>query len=330
MRLIGSVLSLLALTPIVSAAASAAVDKIEKFSNIAKSKSGVIPLTNSLYSEIVGSPRNYTAAVLLTALDTKFGCHLCREFHPEYELLAKSWQAQHKNNDGLFFAMLDFAKGRDTFVKLGLNTAPILMLFPPTVGENADPLHITDPLKFDFSQHQIPAESIARWISQHTPYEPKVVRPFDYTNLVIGISAAAAALTILKLSFNTLKPALYSRNLWSAVSLILILLFTSGHMYNHIRRVPYVANNGKGGIAYIAGGFQNQFGLETQIVAVVYAILAFCAISLAMKVPRIADPTKQKVTVIVWNAVLLCCFSFLLSLFRQKNGGYPFFLPPFW
>lgn len=49
--------------------------------------------------------------------------------------------------------------------------------------------------------------------------------------------------------------------------MILVLLFTSGHMFNHIRKVPYAGNNGKGGLTYFAGGFQNQFGLETQIVA---------------------------------------------------------------
>lgn len=38
-------------------------------------------------------------------------------------------------------------------------------------------------------------------------------------------------------------------------------------MFNHIRKVPYVAADGKGGVSYFAGGFQNQFGLETQIVA---------------------------------------------------------------
>jgi hypothetical protein len=36
--------------------------------------------------------------------------------------------------------------------KLGLNTAPVLLLFPPTVGEHADPLHATEGIKFDFTQ----------------------------------------------------------------------------------------------------------------------------------------------------------------------------------
>lgn len=40
-------------------------------------------------------------------------------------------------------------------------------------------------------------------------------------------------------------------------------------MYNHIRKVPYVTGDGKGGITYFAGGFSNQFGIETQIIAAV-------------------------------------------------------------
>jgi oligosaccharyltransferase complex subunit gamma len=48
-----------------------------------------------------------------------------------------------------------------------------------------------------------------------------------------------------------------------------------------------------------------------------------------MKVPRIADSKAQQVAVIIWSAVLLGMYSFLLSVFKAKNGGYPFFLPPF-
>lgn len=47
-----------------------------------------------------------------------------------------------------------------------------------------------------------------------------------------------------------------------------------------------------------------------------------------MKMPREADPSTQKIKILVWNALLLVTFSYLLSIFRQKNGGYPFFLPP--
>lgn len=45
-------------------------------------------------------------------------------------------------------------------------------------------------------------------------------------------------------------------------------------MFNHIRKVPYVTGDGNGGISYFAGGFQTQYGLETQIVAAVCTFYA--------------------------------------------------------
>jgi oligosaccharyltransferase complex subunit gamma len=58
-------------------------------------------------------------------------------------------------------------------------------------------------------------------------------------------------------------------------------------------------------------------------------VLAFSTITLALKVPRIADAKTQQVAVLAWAGVMFLMYSFLLSIFRFKNGGYPFFLPPF-
>jgi oligosaccharyltransferase complex subunit gamma len=41
------------------------------------------------------------------------------------------------------------------------------------------------------------------------------------------------------------------------------------------------------------------------------------------------DAKAQQVAVFMWGAILLGMYSFLLSVFRIKNGGYPFYLPPF-
>lgn len=41
------------------------------------------------------------------------------------------------------------------------------------------------------------------------------------------------------------------------------------------------------------------------------------------------DPQKQQIAVFIWGAVIFGMYSFLLSVFRIKNGGYPFYLPPF-
>ena len=98
-------------------------------------------------------------------------------------------------------------------------------------------------------------------------------------------------------------------------------------MFNHIRATPYVGHT-KNGPSYIAGGFQTQYAAESQIVGLVYAFLAFGTIALAMKVPRMKDQGRQGVAVVVWSGVVLALFSFLMAVFKVKNGGYPFWLPP--
>lgn len=82
-----------------------------------------------------------------------------------------------------------------------------------------------------------------------------------------ALTFLAGALTAAVSAAPYVLPFIQNRNLWAAGSMIAILLFISGHMFNHIRKVPYVAGDGRGGITYFIGGFQNQLGLETQIVA---------------------------------------------------------------
>jgi len=58
-------------------------------------------------------------------------------------------------------------------------------------------------------------------------------------------------------------------------------------------------------------------------------ILSFATIALALKVPRMTDAKNQQIAVVMWGSVMFLMYSFLLSVFRIKNGGYPFYLPPF-
>ncbi|KAJ9667829.1 oligosaccharyl transferase subunit ost3/OST6 [Coniosporium apollinis] len=289
-----------------------------------------IKLNDDLYTQLTTAPRDYAVAVLLTALESRFGCQLCREFQPEWDLLARSWTKGDKKLDSrLFFGTLDFADGKNTFQSLMLQTAPVLLLFHPTVGPNSklDP----HPVRFDFTMGAQNADTIHAWLSRHLPDgpHPRVVRPINWVRIISITTGVLGAITLFAVAAPYIIPILQNRNLWAAFSLIAVLLFTSGHMFNHIRKVPYVSGDGRGGISYFAGGFQNQFGLETQIVAAMYGVLAFAAISLALKVPRMADPKAQQIAVFVWGGIMLGMYSFLLSVFRLKNGGYPFWLPPF-
>jgi oligosaccharyltransferase complex subunit gamma len=85
--------------------------------------------------------------------------------------------------------------------------------------------------------------------------------------LASAVTLLLGAITLFTVTSPYVIPIIQNRNIWAAISLIAILLFTSGHMFNHIRKVPYVAGDGRGGISYFAGGFSSQFGMETQIVA---------------------------------------------------------------
>ncbi|KAL3424364.1 OST3 OST6 family protein [Phlyctema vagabunda] len=310
-------------------AKKASTDKFEGYH--AKSLSSTpLKLADSSYEKLTAAPRDYSVVVLLTALENRFGCKLCQEFQPEWDLLSKSWVKGDKPGESrLIYGTLDFLDGKNTFQSLGLQTAPVLLFFPPTTGIHA----VADkgPLRLDFTNGPQSAEQIHSWISRHLPGRPhpQVKRPINWIRGIAVTTTILGTITFISVAWPYISPIIQNRNVWAAISLIAILLFTSGHMFNHIRKVPYVAGDGRGGVSYFAGGFSNQYGLETQIVAAMYGLLSFATISLALKVPRIVDPRTQQIAVLVWSGVIFVMYSFLLSVFRIKNGGYPFSLPPF-
>ncbi|KAL1956534.1 hypothetical protein VTO42DRAFT_7098 [Malbranchea cinnamomea] len=301
-------------------------DKFETYQ--ASSKSAPIELDDSIYADLSSKPRDYYFAVLLTALEGRYGCQLCREFQPEWDLLARSWNQGASQDVRLLFGTLDFSRGKHTFQKLMLQTAPVALLFPPTVGPAAKVEG--SPFRYDFNG-PVSAEHLSTWISRHIPNNPRpaIIRPVNSIRLAGYTIALLSVVTLFTIASPYILPVIQNRTLWASMCLIAILLFSSGHMFNHIRKVPYVMGDGKGGIAYFAPGYSSQLGLESQIVAATYGVLSFATIALAMKTPHIADVKAQQASVILWILVFWIMYSFLLSSFRTKNGAYPFYLPPF-
>jgi oligosaccharyltransferase complex subunit gamma len=85
--------------------------------------------------------------------------------------------------------------------------------------------------------------------------------------LLVITTTVLGAITFIAVAAPYVKPVIQNRNLWAAFSLIAVLLFTSGQMFNHIRHTAYAAGDASKGVTVFAGGFQNQYGLETQIIA---------------------------------------------------------------
>lgn len=113
------------------------------------------------------------------------------------------------------------------------------------------------------------AEAVHAWLSRHLPDGPRpsINRPFNYVKAAIVTTSVLGVISFVTVAAPYIWPVLQNRNLWAAFSLIAVLLFTSGQMFNHIRKTPYAGGDGKGGLSIFAGGFQSQFGLETQVVA---------------------------------------------------------------
>lgn len=87
-------------------------------------KSSPINLDEPQYTDITSGPRDYYTAVLLTALDAKYACGICRDFQPEWDIIGKSWQKGSKKTDGrVLLGTLDFDQGRNIFLKVRQRSA---------------------------------------------------------------------------------------------------------------------------------------------------------------------------------------------------------------
>lgn len=88
-----------------------------------------LKLDDSTYTKLTSAPRDYSVAVLLTALEARFGCALCRDFQPEWELLSKSWlRGDKKGESRLLYGTLDFSDGKNTFQAVRLPCMVLLHL----------------------------------------------------------------------------------------------------------------------------------------------------------------------------------------------------------
>lgn len=109
---------------------------------------------------------------------------------------------------------------------------------------------------------------------------------------------------------------------------------TSGFMFVRIRGMPFTAGNGD----WIASGYSNQYGQETQVIAMICELLQLfidCVIDmgredgllaasflmLTVVTPMQSSPARQRAQVYLWSGVILIVFSILISLFRVKNRG---------
>ena len=113
-----SLLALAALPFAVNAAKKTSGGRFEKYHSRFQS-SAPIKLDDSSYEDLTTLPRDYATVVLLTALEARFGCNICRDFQPEWELISKSWaKGDRKGESRVVYGTLDFVDGKASFQKV--------------------------------------------------------------------------------------------------------------------------------------------------------------------------------------------------------------------
>ncbi|KAK1236532.1 oligosaccharyl transferase subunit ost3/OST6 [Marasmius sp. AFHP31] len=310
--LISTLLPLLAL-PFAWAASPA--DTRQKLVDLSVAGNGVIRLDPKTFDLLTSPNRNWSAAVHLTALDKRRRCTPCKEFDPSWNVVAKAWASvpqEHRYDH--FFATLDFDEAPTVFQQLGLTSAPVVYVYPPAQGPRAASGK-TAPSKYDFSGG-FDAGPLAESLSRHTPVPIPYRDPFDWAGLITGV----AGLLGLALLVRFVGPIFQNRWTWAAVTIITSLVMTGGYMFTRIRQSPYTGGGGN----WIAAGYQNQFGQEVQVVALIYGTLSFSFLMLMLIVPYQTSPSRQRVQIYLWTGVIFLVFSVLISLFKVKNRGYPF------
>ncbi|KAF4576579.1 OST3/OST6 family protein [Pleurotus pulmonarius] len=304
------------LLPLLPLCWAASKDALNTLVDLAAAGNGLINLDGNTFDLLTSPKRNWSASIQFTAMDQRRRCAPCREFDPSWVEVAKAWSKTPKEQrDQHFFATLDFDNSQVTFQKLGLQSAPVVFVYPAAEGPRQLPSGRTTPSKYDFS-HGFEAGPLAEHLSNHTPIPIPYKPPFDYAGWALTAVGGLACLLTLRF----ISPILQSRWTWAAGSIVTMLVMVSGFMFTRIRGSPFTGGDG----SWIAAGYQNQYGQEVQVIAMIYGILAATIVILIVQTPKQTSPNRQRLQIYAFTAANLLVYSILVTIFRVKNRGYPF------
>ncbi|KAG5634644.1 hypothetical protein H0H81_001282, partial [Sphagnurus paluster] len=289
----------------------AAQDARQQLVELAKAGNGIIKLDSKTFDLLTSPKRTWSVSVQLTALDKRRRCGPCNEFEPSWNAVGQAWSKVSKEHrDEHFFATLDFDNGQTVFQKLGLQSAPVVYVYPAAQGPRVPVSGKVTPLKYDFS-NGFDAGPLAESLSRHTPIPIPYKAPIDWTRYITIATGVLGSLVALRF----ISPIIQSRWTWALGTIAISLVMTSGYMFTRIRSSPFTGGGGN----WIAAGFQNQFGQEVSVVAAIYGLLAMSFLMLVMVVPHQTSPARQRVQIYLWSGVFVIVYSVLVSLFRVKN-----------
>ncbi|KAJ1914745.1 oligosaccharyl transferase subunit ost3/OST6 [Mycoemilia scoparia] len=235
--------------------------------------------------------------------------------------ISRYWK-KNGQDDRLYFATIDAGTSSDIFEKLQLDNVPRLIAFPADIGQfkgsHKYPREINIvALKFD-------ADAMAEQLSEELGVKLGTDVPFDYTKplMYLGI-VVVGGYVVYQLYQNLMRGGLI-KSIAGVLSIVFILMMSSGYMWGKINQAPYIGASRGGEPSLFSPGNQIQFGIETQIVSALYALCAISVVGLTVHVPKIQNQERRTFMIFVWLIVLISTYSYLNVVFRIKIPSYPY------
>lgn len=321
-------LSLLAVVAFVADFAVAGSPRETLAENLAAD--GVVYATDPVLDGIFDGPRDFHVVALLTGEGPNIGCSFCDVLGPNFRTVAYSYgqqalgEGKEAADRDVYFVVADFVDNMQSFRKLGLQQVPNIAVWEPTQSRSDAKLGIQGKhlfMSFKSSGDQVEALKV---MLQNLGFDVVVQKPFPWEKFLKFVGTVLALASGAFLLREKVLKVWQAKQIWLALSLVAVVMFIGGHMFNVTRGTPFMGFDGKAA-QLIDPNFGSQFAAETQIVAVLYAVLAFTTIGLLKFVPKLEDPKAQTAAAVFGASTVLVVYSVLLDLFNAKMGGGYFF-----
>ncbi|CDO95460.1 unnamed protein product [Kluyveromyces dobzhanskii CBS 2104] len=314
----------------------------KKLLELSKKGGNVIRLNSKNYEKILNTPRKSDIVVFFTATSPQFSCTLCLEMGPSYDVVANSWFSDHANGiskqleeHGVFFAKADFdTESKQLFSQFQLNSVPAFFVLKAGGKSISDVERITVATELGANHLHFLADTIKQVVQ--VP-DLIVYEPINWGSSITTIVVVAVVTVIFKKYSSTVFNILTLRPLWGIVCSFSIITLVAGAMFIRIRGTPYsgVSSDRKSIVYFLEGQLQNQYAIESQIMTVLYSVLASSFIGLICVAPYIQKWYKNKKQynraamvnfslALFFTASIYIFYSALIAVFALKNTGYPF------
>ncbi|KAJ2723800.1 oligosaccharyl transferase subunit ost3/OST6 [Coemansia sp. Benny D115] len=274
---------------------------------------------------VVPEAKDYSVVIQLTALAPKYKCEPCKLIDSTLRAVSRGWRAQKKKTKHqILFATLDVEDAEEMFQQMKIENIPKLMIFP--AGRGAFAFDNPSPREMTLSPRVINAEAMAAKLGELFGIEIRAQTPVDYLKHLRNVAAGLASCYAVYLVYQHVDLRVLGRNLWAILSILFVLLMTSGYMWTRINDPPYVGQTRQGEPVLFAPVNNQQYGIETQVVAAAYAVCALCVVALVRHVPKIEGAEQRTFVTMMFVVALIMTFSYVNSVFRMKMPGYPFMM----